>query len=99
MSNPVYRLALARNKEAWYQLSEEEQKALNARNSKLSEDVGAERIIICDCSWSTEQYEGFVVFKFPSMEALQKHAQDAAEMEWHRYIDAESVLGTEWQET
>ena len=35
--------------------------------------------------------------EFPDIEAVQKHAEDLMELDWYRYIEGVSILGTEWE--
>ena len=97
MTKPIYVLFRARPKEAWHQLSQDEKDTLMARNNASLEKVGVEHVIMCDTSWSSEQWTFSGVHKFPDLEALKQHSDDRNEMNWHRYVYAESVLGTEWE--
>jgi len=97
MTKPIYVLFLARNKEAWHQLSQEEKDTLMAKNSASLKQVGAEPVILCDSSWSSEKWMFFGILKFPDIGALKQHSDDRNEMEWHRYVYAESLLGAEWE--
>ena len=97
MSQPIYVSFKMKAKEPWYQLSEDEKNAMMARMNASMEAVGAESIVMCDCSWSSEPWQYFGVVKFPSLEALQKHRQDANGFDWPRYVDGHSIVGTEWQ--
>jgi hypothetical protein len=59
--------------------------------------VGGKRVVLCHSSWSSEQVKVFGVEEFPDIEAVQKHSQLLNELHWFRYIETETVLGTEWQ--
>ena len=96
MSEPVYRLYLNNWKEAGWRLSEEERKEVSDKAAESYERVGGERIVDCDSSWSSEQWLGWGVQKFPNIEALQQHHRDMMEIEWYRYANSISILGTEW---
>jgi len=39
----------------------------------------------------------FGVEEFPDIEAVQKLAEMHDELNWHRYVEVMSVLGTEWE--
>lgn len=57
--------------------------------------VGAELVVGCYSVWSSENYLGFGVEKFPDYEAVRKHTQMLLAMDWFRYIESTSYLGTE----
>ena len=97
MTEPIYQVFLTQKTEAWYQLSEEEQRELMDAVSNSLDEVGAEVIAFCDASWSTEPWQNFGLIKFPSLEALRKHREDTNQIEWSRFGDSMSVLETEWQ--
>ena len=97
MSQPIYLSFHMKAKDPWYQLTEDEQNAKMAQINASMESVGAEPVILCDCSWSSEPWQYFGMIKFPSLEALQKHRQDTNSYDWARYVDARSIIGTEFQ--
>ena len=94
---PIYVAFLMKNTEAWYQLSQKEKDSLDNKLSDSLKEAGAEVMIICDASWSTEPWQAFGLIKFPNIEAIQKHREDTNKMDWPRYVDAMSILGTELQ--
>ena len=98
MSEAVYRFARGRSTEAWYQLSKDEQDKLTAKMNENMEQLGGKVTIICDCAWSTEEWQFWVVTEFPNIEALQKHTAFLMELDWYRYGEVESMLGTEFSE-
>ena len=98
MAQKIYKLFLnKRLLEPWYQLSKEEQDELMGKLNKALERVCSNRIVLCHSSWSSEQVKVFGVEEFPDIEAVQKLSQLLAELDWYRYYESESVLGTEWQ--
>lgn len=97
MAQPIYSVFLMKPTEAWYQLSAEEQQKLMDGITQSLNKVGAESIVMCDASWSTEPWQFFGLIRFPSIEAVQKHREDTNQMNWSRYVEAMSFLGTEWQ--
>jgi hypothetical protein len=97
MAKPIYKFFLAKPTEAWYQLSKEEQDGLMAKIGQALEKVGGKSVLMCDSRWSSEQWMGFGVEEFPDVEAVQKLTEIHNELNWHRYIDGMSVLGTEWE--
>jgi hypothetical protein len=97
MAQPIYQMFLAKNTEAWYQLSQEEKDNIYNKVLASLNEVGAEAIVLCDASWSSEPWQYFGLIKFPNIEAVQKHREDTNKLEWSRYTEAMSVLGTELQ--
>ena len=73
MSKPIYKFFMARFSQAWYQLSEEQQNSLTAKLNEALEKVGAKRVILCNSSWSSEQWSFAGAEEFPNIEAVQNH--------------------------
>jgi hypothetical protein len=97
MSEPIYKLFTAKFTEAWYHLSADQQTSLMAKVNDALERVGGKRIVLCDSSWSSERWIGFGVEQFPSLEAVQNHARLLNELNWLRYLESKTLLGTEWE--
>jgi hypothetical protein len=97
MAGKVYKFWKMRFKEAWYELSEEEQSAQMAKVVEALEKAGGKSIITCSTFWSDEKWMAHGVEEFPSVKAAQQHAQLLLEMGHFRYAEGESTLGTEWQ--
>ena len=97
MAEKIYRLVLANPRDEWYQLSKEEQDSLWAKVTKLFEEAGGKRIIVCGSRWSSETMYGFMVEEFPDIKAEQKYVQALEEMNWFRYHNATTYLGTKWE--
>jgi hypothetical protein len=95
MSKPIYKFFMARFTEAWHQLSEEEQKSLAAKVDATLEKVGAKRLILCNSDWSSEQWSLAGAEEFPDIEAVQKHTPALRELNWFRYCESTTLLGTE----
>ena len=93
----IYKFFQVRFTEPWYQLSQEEQTNLMAKVDDALEKVGGKRIVLCDSSWSSEQWLGFGIEEFPDAEAVQNHSKLLNELNWLRYIESRILLGTEWQ--
>ena len=70
MAQPIYKLFMGRFLEAWYQLSEEERNRLIAKLNEALEKVGAKRPILCNSSWSSDQWLVAGVEEFPNLEAV-----------------------------
>ena len=97
MARPIYFLFLGKFTEAWHQLSQEEQDSLMTKVGEALEKAGGKQVVLCDSSWSSEQWRFFGVNEFPGIEAVQKNAQLLNELNWFRYVDTMTVIGTEWQ--
>ena len=97
MSKPIYKVFLINLKEAYHELSPEEQKKLGEKSFQALEEVGGERVIACDSAWCSENYLGWGVEKFPDIEAVHKHTELLSKLNWFRYFESASYLGTEWQ--
>jgi rubrerythrin len=94
MAGPIYKLWLNRFKEAWYQLSEEEQSRHLAKVQEILKKVGAKPVMTCTPAWSAEQWAVFGMTEFPDIEAVQKSVALFSEIGHYRYVEAETMLGT-----
>jgi hypothetical protein len=97
MAEPIYKLFMGRFLEAWYQLSKEEQKGLIAKLDNALEKVGGKRPILCDSSWSSDQWLVTGVEEFPNIEAVQNYMAAINELNWFRYCESINVLGTKME--
>ena len=98
MGNQIYQSFLAKFTEAWYQLSEEEQGQLLAKQSQSFESTGGQTLAFAESVWSNEKWQFFGVNEFPNLEALQEHTQNLIEIQWFRYIESKVVLGKEYEQ-
>src|ERR687895_125675 len=96
MPQPIYKLWQARPTEAWYQLSQQEQQHLISQIMGALDTAGGKELVICDASWSNERWPAFGVEEFPDLEAVQRHEQILTDLNWLRYIDSRTTLGTEF---
>jgi hypothetical protein len=94
MPQPIYKLFMARFLEPWYQLSQEEQNSLVAKLNEALEKVGGKRPILCNSSWSSDQWSFAGMEEFPNIEAVQKYMAALQELKWFRYCEGTNVLGT-----
>ena len=95
MAKPIYKFFMGRFLEAWYQLSEEERNSRLAKLNESLEKVGGKRPVICDSSWASDQWSIAGVEEFPNIEAVQNFTATLNELDWSRYVESISVLGTE----
>ena len=98
MAGPIYKMFRVGAKEAWHQLSKEEQDAIFAKVDDARKSVNGKVIISCDSSWNSEQWLFWGVEEFPSIEAVQEFAKCLTELNWFRYVESDILLGTAYQE-
>lgn len=96
MSQPLYRLWMARPTEAYFALSGEEQQRLIEHAGEALQQVGARSIMVCDASWSTEQWPIFGLEEYPDLESVQRHQQIITELQFGRYLESMTLLGTQF---
>ena len=99
MAGPIYKLYMTKPTEAWYKLSEEERNDLYAKSRKALQEVGGKTIVQCTPAWSTEEWALFGVEEFPDVEAAQKHTEALYAIDWPRYLQGKSMLGSQWPPT
>lgn len=95
MAQQIYKSYYANAREAWYQLSKAEQDSLLQKVVAALAKVGGKSIVNCNSGWSTDAYQLFGLEVFPSLEAAQEHNKLLNELNWFRYLDGFSILGTE----
>jgi hypothetical protein len=93
MATPIYKAFYVRTTEAWYQLPPEEQAVLLKKVDEARTEVGGKTIILCDSGWSSEEWTTFGVEVYPDIEAVQRHSELLAEINWYRYIESRTLLG------
>ena len=94
MAGPVYKWWRAGAKEAWYQLSKEEQDAMFAKLDEARKSVGGKSILYSSSGWASEKWLYWGVEEFSSMEAVQEFARLLEDLNWFRYIESDILLGT-----
>ena len=97
MSGKIYKLWMAKPKEADYQSSQEEESERSAKVVEALERVGGKRVLVCYSRWSSEEWTAFGIEEFPDIEAVQEFTQHLEELDHYRYLEVFSLLGTEWQ--
>jgi hypothetical protein len=96
MAQPIYKLWQGRLTEAWHQLSQEDQQRLLGKVMEALDTAGGKELVICDAAWSNERWPVFGVEEFPDIEAVQRHEQLLTDLNWARYIESRTTLGTEF---
>jgi hypothetical protein len=94
--NPIYQLTLLRRvqNQPWDTLSPAEHEFFWERMRQSIGKQGGAVMIACDTDWSSGEYWAFGITAWPTVEALQAHAQTMAEIGWHRYLYSRNLLGT-----
>ena len=93
---PVYKLWQGRFTEAWHQLPEEEQQRLLAQVQQALNTAGGKALVVCSAAWSNERWPFFGVEEFPDLEAVQRQTQILIDLNWARYIESRTTLGTQF---
>jgi hypothetical protein len=96
MSQPIYKMFMFRNTEAYYQASEEERNEILGKLDAAFQKVGGKRLVWCNSYWSSDQWQVFGVEVFPNIEAVQQYSQAMNELNLSRYVESMSLLGTEF---
>jgi len=92
----IYKLVVAKGQSPrWRQLPEAERNSLWEKTEKVFKEVGGERILAVDSSWSSEEHPTYFVEVFPDIEALQKFTAYLNEINFLQYFDVMTVVGTE----
>ena len=94
MSTQIYKLFMIKPTEAWYQLSDKQKAEHKTQLNDALKKVGGKEIIMCFSGWNSEQYLVWGVEQFPNIEAVQKHHKLLVDLNWFRYAESNSYLGT-----
>ena len=95
MAGQVCKVYIVRGfKEAGYALSQEELEAKLAQVNAARPECGGRLLVNALARWSSYEIYGFGAEIFPDLESLQKHTAALDELNWFRYIDSESFIGT-----
>jgi hypothetical protein len=98
MAQPIYKLWMAKYTSAWYELTKEEQDKHDAQLEEALKQVGGEEMMIRVSVWATEKWQFWGVEKFPSIEAVQQHAEILFNMNHYKYFEGNTILGIEMPE-
>ncbi len=80
--------------EAWFQLSKEDQDQLFEKVGNALKKVGGKAIVMCNSSWTSEKWWFWGVEEYPSMDAVMEHNKLLMDLQWSRYCQSETLLGT-----
>lgn len=94
-SKPIIRLYFAKMKEAFNELSEEEQWAFMKKDRENLDQLGMKAVIMLDCSWSNDEWDHVGVEEWPSMAAIEERERfENEELEVFKYVVSKTLLGT-----
>jgi hypothetical protein len=95
MGQQVYKLWQGRWTEAWHALSAEEQQRLLGQAQKALDTAGGKELVICSAAWSNERWPLFGLEEFPDIDAVHRHAQLLLDLNWARYVESRTTVGTQ----
>jgi len=98
MAKPIYKLFMARYNEAGYQLSQAERDKMLAKRNEIADRLGIKTILVCDSSWVSEQYLLWGVEEYPDMDVVYEFHAELNKLDWFRYFEATTLLGTRMEE-
>jgi hypothetical protein len=73
VAKPIYTPFISNTLDPWYQLSKAEQSSLIAKLDEAFEKAGGKKVILCDSSWSSDQWSVSGVEEFSNIEAVQSY--------------------------
>jgi hypothetical protein len=94
MSGSIYKFFRARPTEAFYQLNAAERQALLDKNEQIGKEMGLKQNAPYECTWGNERWAFFGIQEYPDLETLLKYEAALEAMDWFRYVEAETMLGT-----
>lgn len=95
MSGEVCKVYILRRfREAGYALSPEERAAKIAQVAAARQACGGRLLVSAVARWSGYGVYGFGAEVFPDLASLQKHTAALEELNWYRYVESESFIGT-----
>jgi hypothetical protein len=94
-NKPIIRLLFAKIKEAFYELSAEEQQAFMIKDRKNLDELGCNVIMMIDCRWSNEEWNYVGVEEWPTIDSLEKRGAFENEvLQKFKIVESKSLLGT-----
>lgn len=92
----IYKLIIAKGQpHRWNTLPEAQRTDIWEKGLKAFEEVGGERPLLVDSSWTSEIYPYYFIETFPDTDALQKYIAAVNKLEMLQYFDVLTVVGTE----
>ena len=96
MAGPIYKFYQTRFTESWYQLSEADQNAHQAKSQEALKTVGGKTVLACTPVWSTENWLVCGVEEFPDIDAVQNYSALLHQLGHYRYFEGTSMLAVKW---
>ena len=95
MSEEVCKVYILRRfREAGYALTMEERAAKLAQVAAARQECGGRLLLSAIARWSGYGVYGFGAEVFPDVASLQKHTAALEELNWYRFVESESFIGT-----
>lgn len=95
--NPIYSLWVIRNDPAalanYNRLSKEEEAELWRKHNENEDLTGACMVLRCKSYWANEEYWGFGISAYPSIEALVQNSEGLEKLNWPLYFKSFTLLG------
>lgn len=94
----IIKIWISRPSNAYFNMSEKEQKVLWDKLAKKYKELGIRTIVECKSNWSNEEWVGFGVEEFPDIETVQMLAKfQLEELEWPKFFISKTYLGTPYE--
>jgi hypothetical protein len=93
-NRPIIRLMFVNMKEAFNDLSNEEQMAFMQKDRKNLDELGC-KFEMVNCSETNEEWQYIGIEEWPSMEAIEKRTKfEEEELEISKYVEYKFIVGT-----
>lgn len=91
----IIRIMLTRIKEAYYELSEDEQQEFMRKDREKMESLGYKLHYMIDCSWSNDEWQYIGIEEWPNMESIEEISKfHEEELNVSKYGEYKTYLGT-----
>lgn len=91
----IIRIMLTRIKEAYYELSEEEQQEFMRKDREKMESLGYKLLYMINCSWSNDKWQFIGIEEWPTMESIKAISKfHEEELNVLKYGEYKTYLGT-----
>jgi hypothetical protein len=91
----IIRIMFAKIKDAYFELSEEEQQEFMRKDREKMEELGYKLHFMLDCSWSSDEWQFIGIEEWPSMESIEEIEKFHEEvLEVSKYGEYKTYLAT-----
>ncbi len=94
----IVKVWFSKPREAWYSLSEKEQKDFFKKEQEMAKKLrakfGIKTINTSKSLWSNEEWFEFGMEEFPNIEAVQEYNEQLSKLGMYKYFEAKVLLGT-----